>query len=87
MTECPVCHKVGFHKLSRPTQKVTVFIPTLEEDRMYQIPMTAHSAYIAIKKRRCNAHVWRKDYLNGGKKCQVCCKAKEEVERSKDVEE
>jgi len=26
MTECPVCHKVGFHKLSCPTQKATVFI-------------------------------------------------------------
>jgi len=24
--ECHVCHKVGFHKLSCPTQKVTVFI-------------------------------------------------------------
>jgi guanylate kinase len=24
--ECPVCHKVGFHKMSCPTQKVTVFI-------------------------------------------------------------
>lgn len=54
---------------------------------MYQIPMTVHSAYIAIKNRRCNAHVWRKDYLNGGKKCQVCGKAQEEVKRSKDVEE
>jgi hypothetical protein len=54
---------------------------------MYPIPMTAHSAYIAIQKRRCNAHVWRKDYLNGGKKCQVCGKAKETPTRNKDVEE
>ena len=31
-------------------------------------------------------HVWRKDYLNGGKVCQVCGKAKEEPVRNKDVE-
>ena len=37
--------------------------------------------------RLCKNHVWRKDYLNGGKKCQVCGKAKKEVKRSKDVEE
>ena len=24
--KCPVCHKVGFHKMSCPTQKVTVFL-------------------------------------------------------------
>ena len=73
---------------------------------MYQIPMTAHSAYIptlegdeaeefvrkadenvkAMRQRRCKNHVWRKHYLNGGKVCQVCGKAKEEPVRSKDVE-
>jgi len=26
MKECPVCHKVGFHKMSCTTQKSTVFI-------------------------------------------------------------
>ena len=29
-------------------------------------------------KRKCE-HVWRKDYLNGGKVCQVCMKRKEDV--------
>jgi hypothetical protein len=24
--ECPICHKVGFHKISCPTQKATVFL-------------------------------------------------------------
>ena len=24
-TECPLCHKVGFHKISCPTQKVTIW--------------------------------------------------------------
>ena len=104
MKECPVCHKVGFHKMSCSTQKVTVFIPTPEGDRMYPIPMTAHSAYIptltgdeaedfirkadekAMRQRRCKNHVWRKHYLNGGKVCHVCGKAKEEPNRAKDVE-
>ncbi len=36
--------------------------------------------------RRCKNHVWRKDYLNGGKKCQVCGKKREEPTRAKDVE-
>ena len=26
MKECPVCHKVGFHKMSCQTQKVTVLL-------------------------------------------------------------
>ena len=25
-----------------------------------------------------SAHVWRKDYLKGGKKCQVCGKAQQD---------
>jgi hypothetical protein len=37
--------------------------------------------------RRCKNHVWRKHYLNGGKVCQVCGKAKEIPTRNKDVEE
>lgn len=40
----------------------------------------------AMRQRRCKNHVWRKHYLNGGKVCQVCGKAKEEQERNKDVE-
>lgn len=44
-------------------------------------------AYVkAMRQRRCKNHVWRKHYLNGGKVCQVCGKAKEEQERNKDVE-
>ena len=31
-------------------------------------------------------HVWRKDYLNGGKRCQVCMKKNKEPKRAKDVE-
>ena len=31
-------------------------------------------------------HVWRKDYLNGGKKCQVCGYKRETPTRNKDVE-
>lgn len=39
------------------------------------------------KKRHCKNHVWRKDYLNGGKVCQVCNEPKKEPIRNKDVEE
>ena len=121
--ECPVCHNVGFHKLSCPTQKVTVFlsdvkvegvtaesdgvsgkhegatksgmseipthhaIPTLEGAEAEEFIRKADENVRLMRQRLCKNHVWRKDYLNGGKKCQVCCKAKEEVKRSKDVEE
>ena len=30
MSKCEICGGSGYHKLSCPTQKVTVFIPTLE---------------------------------------------------------
>jgi len=85
--KCPVCHKVGFHKMSCSTQKVTVFIPTLEGDEAEEFIRKADENVRLMRQRRCKNHVWRKDYLNGGKKCQVCGKAKEEVERNKDVEE
>lgn len=32
----------------------------------------------AMQQRRCKDHVWRKDRLNGGWKCQVCTKTKED---------
>ena len=44
MKECPVCHKVGSHKLSCSTQKVTVFIPTLEGDEAEEFIRKAESA-------------------------------------------
>ena len=106
--ECPHCHQVGFHKISCPTQKVTIwfdkdsldkmyesidkelantFIPTLEGDEAEEFIRKADENVKLMRQRRCKNHVWRKDYLNGGKKCQVCGKAKENVERNKDVEE
>ncbi len=56
--ECPICHKIGFHKMSCPTQKVTVFIsesgmsefpthhaiPTLEGDEAEEFVRKAESA-------------------------------------------
>ena len=33
--------------------------------------------YKAIRQIRCKNHVWRKDFLNGGKVCQVCLKTDE----------
>jgi hypothetical protein len=62
-------------------------IPTLEGDEAEEFIRKADENVRLMRQRLCKNHVWRKDYLNGGKKCQVCCKAQEEVERSKDVEE
>ena len=133
--KCEYCGGCGYHKMSCPTQKVTVFlsdektdnffeeqekkylngirnqidklttsdyepmpketvsifnafIPTLEGDEAEEFVRKADENVRLMRQRRCKKHVWRKDYLNGGwKKCQVCGKAREEVERSKDVEE
>jgi len=63
------------------------YIPTLEGDEAEEFIRKADENVRLMRQRRCKNHVWRKDYLNGGKKCQVCGKAKEEVKRSKDVEE
>jgi len=131
--KCPSCHKVGFHKMSCPTQKVTVFlsdektdnffeeqekkylngirdqiekltpsdydpmpketvsifntfIPTLEGEEAEEFIRKADENVKLMRQRRCKNHVWRKHYLNGGKVCQVCGKAKEEPNRAKDVQ-
>lgn len=49
--ECPHCHQVGFHKLSCPTQKVTVFIPTLEGDEAEEFIRKADENVKAMQKR------------------------------------
>jgi hypothetical protein len=96
MKECPVCHKVGFHKLSCgnntarvaiPMTMQTAFIPILEGDEAEEFIRKADENVRLMRQRHCKNHVWRKDYLNGGKKCQVCGKAKETPTRNKDVEE
>jgi len=123
--KCEYCGGCGYHKMSCPTQKATVFlsdvkvegvtaesdgvsgkhegatksgvseiptyqaggIPTLEGDEAEELIRKADENVRLMRQRRCKNHVWRKDYLNGVKKCQVCGKPQEEVERSKDVEE
>ena len=73
-----------------PKQTLSIFntfIPTLEGDEAEEFIRKADENVRLMRQRLCKNHVWRKDYLNGGKKCQVCGKAKEEVKRSKDVEE
>jgi hypothetical protein len=72
--------------VSCPSQKVTAFIPTLKGDEAEEFIRKADEKVKAMRQRRCNNHVWRKHYLNGGKVCQVCGKAKEEPNRAKDVE-
>jgi len=44
MSKCEICGKEGFHKMSCPTQKVTVFIPTLEGDEAEEFIRKAESA-------------------------------------------
>ena len=131
--KCEYCGGCGYHKMSCPTQKVTVFlsdektdnffeeqekkylngirdqidkmtpsdyepmpkqtlsifntfIPTLEGDEAEEFIRKADENVRLMRQRLCKNHVWRKDYLNGGKVCQVCGKAKEEPVRNKDVE-
>jgi hypothetical protein len=89
MSKCEICGGSGYHKLSCgnntarvaiPMTMQTAFIPTLKGDE-------AEENVRLMKQRRCKNHVWRKDYLKGGKVCQVCGKAKEIPTRNKDVEE
>ena len=44
MSKCKICGKEGFHKLSCPTQKATVFIPPLEGDEAEEFVRKAESA-------------------------------------------
>jgi hypothetical protein len=63
MKECPVCHKVGFHKLSCgnntarvaiPMTMHTAFIPTLEGDEAEEFIRKADENVRLMKQRRCN---------------------------------
>lgn len=96
MIKCEICGKEGFHKLSCrnntarvaiPMTMHTAFIPTLKGDEAEEFIRKADENVRLMKQRRCKNHVWRKHYLNGGKVCQVCGKAKETPTRNKDVEE
>jgi len=49
-TECPFCHKVGFHKISCPTQKVTVFL----SDEKMEIEHLINNVYQVVQ----NGTVW-----------------------------
>ena len=42
--KCEYCGGCGYHKMSCPTQKVTVFIPTLEGDEAEEFIRKAESA-------------------------------------------
>ena len=73
-----------------PEETVCVFnafLPTLKGDEAEEFIRKADENVRLMKQRRCKNHVWRKHYLNGGKVCQVCGKAKETPTRNKEVEE
>jgi len=91
MSNCEICGKEGFHKLSCTNNAERVFIPvsyipTLTGDEAEDFIRKADENVKAMRQRRCKDHVWRKHYINGGKVCQVCCKVMEEPNRAKDVE-
>jgi hypothetical protein len=69
-----------------PMTAHSAYIPTLEGDEAEEFIRKADENVRLMRQRLCKNHVWRKDYLNGGKKCQVCGKAQQELARSKDVE-
>jgi hypothetical protein len=74
-------------KSKRIKTTMKAYIPTLEGDEAEEFIRKADENVRLMKQRRCKNHVWRKHYLNGGKVCQVCGKAKETPTRNKDVEE
>jgi len=95
MSKCEICGGSGYHKLSCgnntarvaiPMTMHTAFIPTLKGDEAEEFIRKADENVRLMKQRRCKNHVWRKDYLNGGKRCQVCMKKHKETKRAKDVE-
>ena len=69
-----------------PMTAHSAYIPTLEGDEAEEFVRKADENVKLMRQRRCKNHVWRKHYLNGGKVCQVCGKAKEEQTRNKDIE-
>jgi len=71
---------------TKTNTRMNNYIPTLEGDEAEEFIHKADENVKLMRQRRCKNHVWRKHYLNGGKKCQVCGKAKEEPNRAKDVE-
>jgi hypothetical protein len=70
--------------MTRSTESSTDKLTKEEKEGMVchkviiSIPMTANIAHIPMQQRSCKNHVWRKNYINGGKVCQVCMKKKED---------
>ena len=95
MMRCEICGKEGFHKLSCPTQKATVFlsnkaIPTLEGDEAEEFIRRADEALKAEKtdwtlQAKRAERVIEKSRIAKRKLRYTKC-AKTEVKRSKDVE-
>ena len=95
MMRCEICGKEGFHKLSCPTQKATVFlsnkaIPTLEGDEAEEFIRRADEALKAektdwtLQSKRAERVIEKSRIANRKLRYTKC--AKTEVKRSKDVE-
>ena len=89
MSKCKICGKDGFHKLSCPTQKVTVFIPTLEGEEAEEFIRKAESAERATidwsRQMKQMERILEKSRIANRKMRYTKC-ATQEVKRNKDVE-
>ena len=88
--KCEYCHQVGFHKMSCPTQKVTVFIPTLRGDEAEQFIRKVESAERATvdwsRQMKQMERVLEKSRI-ANRKLKYTKSATPKVKRSKDVKE
>ena len=94
MMRCEICGKEGFHKLSCPTQKATVFlsnkaIPTLEGDEAEEFIRQAESAERATidwsRQMKKMERILEKSRI-ANRKLKYTKGEAPQVKRSKDVE-
>ena len=88
--KCEYCGGCGYHKMSCPTQKVTVFIPTLEGDEAEQFIRKIESAERATvdwsRQMKQMERILEKSRI-ANRKLKYGKGEAPKVKRSKDVEE
>ena len=88
--KCEYCGGCGYHKMSCPTQKVTVFIPTLEGDESEEFIRKAESAERATiewsRQMKQMERILEKSRI-ANRKLKYTKGESPKVKRSKDVEE
>jgi len=88
--KCEYCGGCGYHKLSCPTQKMTVFIPTLEGDEAEEFIRKVESAERATvdwsRQMKQMERILEKSRI-ANRKLKYTKSEAPKVKRSKDVEE